>query len=388
MNDITQPTIDLVLGKDKLQNESIGSYTAAPAPELTVVVPTFNERDNVLKLVNRLRVALKDCDWEAIFVDDDSPDGTAELVRAIGKQDRRVRCIRRVNRRGLSGAFLEGALASQAPYVAVIDGDLQHDESCLTEMLEKLRSGLADLVVATRYIEGGSSSSFTAWRSRISKWSTSLAQRFLGITLSDPMSGFFMIRRSIVEEYAHILRTQGFKILLDIVTTARGKLRITEIPFAFRKREHGESKLDARIALDFISLVLNKLTKGMISARFLLFGFVGLIGLGLHIIMLNAGLRYGLKFELAQTLSTILIIACNFGLNNILTYCDQRLTGKRFWFGLISFELICGIGLISNVGLASWIYNSGNTWWLAGMSGALMGAIWNYMISSIVVWKK
>jgi len=377
--------------KEKIQSTTDLAYDFSnilPAPELTIIVPTFNEKDNVPILIDRLRKTLEGYDWEVIFVDDDSPDKTADLVRTIGKQDRRVRCIRRVNRRGLSGAFIEGALASQASYVAVIDGDLQHDESLLTTMLDKFNQKEIELVVATRYADGGSLSSFSAWRARFSNWATALARRFLGVTISDPMSGFFMIRRTVIERIAPQLRTQGFKILLDIITTASGKLHIAEVPYSFRKREHGKSKLDARIVLDFASLIIGKLTAGIVSARFILFSFVGLIGLVLHIVLLNIGLHSGFKFGMAQMLSTVLIIACNFILNNILTYGDQRLSGIHFLSGLFRFEIICSVGLISNVGVATWIYNDGNTWWLAGLSGAVMGVIWNYMVSAALVWKR
>lgn len=368
--------------------QSSKEETRLVAPELTVVVPTFNERDNVPLLIERLHKALAGYAWEVVFVDDNSPDGTAATVRALGSQDFRVRCIRRIGRRGLSGACLEGALASQAPYVAIMDGDLQHDESRLAVMLEKFRTGDVDLVVGTRYAEGGSLSSFSVWRARISSWSTALAHRFLGVTLSDPMSGFFMIRRTVIEEIAPFLMTQGFKILLDIVATARGRLRVAEIPYSFRGREYGESKLDARIALDFVSLVIGKLTAGVVSARFLLFSLVGLTGLGLHMLMLRVGLAGGIKFEVAQMLSTILIIAYNYSMNNALTYRDQRLVGRRFLTGLIRFEIICSVGLITNIGLASWIYGSGNDWWLAGFGGALMGSVWNYAVSAAFVWRE
>lgn len=358
-----------------------------PAPELTVVVPTFNERENVPILVDRLRTTLVGCNWEVIFVDDNSPDGTAEAVRAIGMMDQRVRCVRRIGRRGLSGACLEGVLASQARFVAVMDGDLQHDESCLTAMLEKLRGGEFDLVVASRYVDGGSSSSFSAWRSRFSRWANAMAQYFLGIKLSDPMSGFFMLRRSLVEDIAPSLSTQGFKILLDIVATVRGKLRVAEIPYSFRGRQFGESKLDTRVALEFISLTIGKLTADMISFRFIMFCLVGLTGLALHMLFLRAGMLAGVRFEIAQTLSTVVVIAANFAMNNALTYRDQRLAGKRFIAGLIRFEVICSVGLISNVGVASWIYQGGNGWWLAGLGGATMGVMWNYVLSAALVWK-
>src|SRR6187551_3871762 len=123
---------------------------ARPAPELSVIVPAYNECANVPIMVERLRVALAGVEWEAIFVDDNSPDGTAAAARAIGEHDRRVRCIRRIGRRGLAGACIEGMLTSQARYVAVMDADMQHDETLLVGMLDRLRKGDVDLVVATR----------------------------------------------------------------------------------------------------------------------------------------------------------------------------------------------------------------------------------------------
>jgi dolichol-phosphate mannosyltransferase len=358
------------------------------APELTVVVPTFNERENVLVLIERLRRVLVGRYWEVIFVDDDSPDGTAELARALGEQDDRVRVIRRIGRRGLSGACLEGALSCQAPFVAVMDADLQHDESLLIDMLERIKSQCVDLVVATRYTDGASSTSFSKNRAWVSRWATLLVQRLLAVTLSDPMSGFFMIRRNIIETLAPSLSTQGFKILLDIVATAKGTLRIVEIPYSFRARLHGESKLDTQIALEFVSLVLSKLTGDAIALRFLSFCLVGLTGLMLHMVLLRLGLTVGrLRFDIAQTASTIVVIAWNFYFNNTFTYRDQRLRGWELVTGLIRFEVICAIGVMSNVGVARWIYEYGNQWWIAGLSGALISAVWNYAVSAVLVWR-
>src|SRR5947199_7012874 len=253
-----------------------------PAPELTVVVPTFKERDNVPLLVDKLARTLSGIDWEVVFVDDNSPDGTASLARQIGESDARVRCIHRIGRRGLSGACIEGMLSSQAKYVAVMDADLQHDETLLTAMLEKLRGGI-DLAVASRYLAGGSAAGLAgARREQASRLSTALARKLLGVTLTDPMSGFFMIRRDRFEELAPQLSSQGFKILLDIVATARGNLRIAELPFVFGERQHGESKLDARVALDFAALIPSKLTNDAVSFRFLLFCLVGLTGIATH----------------------------------------------------------------------------------------------------------
>jgi len=361
---------------------------ARTAPELTIVIPTYNERESLPILVDSIRRLLHDHDWEIIVVDDDSPDGTSTAARSIGKQDRRVRCIRRIGRRGLSGAFLEGAMASQARYIAVIDADMQHDESLLLTMLERIRQDDVDLVVASRYIEGGSSVCFSNWRARASRWSTNLAHKLLRVELSDPMSGFFMVRRDLVEEAGPSLSSQGFKILLDIVSSLHGKIRVAELPFSFRKRLYGESKLDARVAFDFASLVVGKLTSNIVSVRFVLFCLVGLIGLILHLLLLRLGLATGISFAVAQILSTMIIIAQNFTFNNFITYRDQQLKGLHFIIGLVRFEIICSISIIANVGVASRVYGDGNSWWVAGMAGAIMSAAWNYLMSAAFVWRQ
>ena len=269
--------------------ESLPQATGLPL--LSVVVPTFNERDNVTVLYRRLAATITDIPWEVVFVDDNSPDGTWEVVRGLARQDSRVRCIRRVGRRGLSGACIEGILASSAPYAAVIDADLQHDETQLPKMVALLQSGEAELVVGSRYIEGYKAEGFNKQRAGASALATEVARRALKVEIADPMSGFFMIRRDRFEQLAPQLSTQGFKILLDVVATAQGKLRTVEIPYTFGARQHGESKLDSMVALDFLGLVLAKLTHDVISLRFVLFAMVGALGLLVHLAALFIALE-------------------------------------------------------------------------------------------------
>jgi len=368
-------------------SDAIAASIAA-APEITIVVPTLNERANIPILVARLQRLLVGIHWEVVFVDDNSADGTAAVARSIGETDSRVRCIRRIGRRGLAGALLEGMLASQARYVAALDADLQHDESLLVAMVERLRQGDVDLVVASRYVDGNATAGFAPSRARASRWSSIIARRFLGVELTDPMSGFFMIRRDLVEELAPSLSSQGFKLLLDIVATARGKIRVVELPYVFRARQHGLSKLDTRVILDFAALVIAKMTDDAVSLRFLLFCAVGLTGVGVHMAVLALALdTAGLRFSVAQAVATVAAITWNFVLNNRLTYSDQRLTGWRFVKGLLWFQVICSVGAISNVGAATWIYDKGPEWWVAGLGGALMGAVWNYVVSAAFVWR-
>jgi dolichol-phosphate mannosyltransferase len=372
-------------------NEAIrpGQGTAVTTPEVSVVVPTFNERDNVIALFRKLETALAGRAWEVIYVDDNSPDGTWDVVRALAREDSRVRCIRRIGRRGLSGACIEGILASSAPCAAVIDADLQHDETQLPKMLALLQGGEADLVVGSRYVEGGSADSFDKQRAGFSMLATSLAKKLLRVEVADPMSGFFMIRRDRFEQLAPQLSTQGFKILLDIVATARGSLRIKEIPYTFGSRLHGESKLDSMVALDFLGLVLAKLTGDVVSLRFLLFAMVGALGLFVHLLALFVALElFNVPFPEAQACGALMAMTSNFLLNNFLTYRDQRLQGLGILRGLLLFYLVCSVGLVANVGVAFSVYDQEPIWWLAGAAGALMGVVWNYAMSGLFVWRK
>ena len=366
---------------------SSSAAAESAGPVLSVVIPTLNEAGNVAELVGRIERALTGVAWEVIFVDDNSPDGTAAAAKRLGQSDRRVRCIRRVERRGLAGACIEGILSSAAPFVAVMDADLQHDEAILPKMLAHLLAGGTDLVVGTRYVEGGSAEVFDAKRGRLSRIATRAAQRFLGIELSDPMSGFFMLRREVVEEMASDLTPEGFKILLDIVTTAGGKLRVAEEPFVFRARFSGESKFDSRVGIEFLGLLLGKMTFGVVNPRFLLFGLVGEAGLGEHLIVLKASLLYASAFfPAAQSLATFTAMGNNFLLNNILTYRDRRLKGMAMLKGFAGFCLIGAAGALTNVGIASYFYVERPVWWLAGLTGALVGLLWNYTMSSRFVW--
>jgi dolichol-phosphate mannosyltransferase len=374
---------------DALQMGAGSPTQVVGLPQLSVVIPTFNERDNITTLFRRLEKTLAGIPFEAIFVDDNSPDGTWQVLRELSREDGRVRCIRRIGRRGLSGACIEGILASSAPCAAVIDADLQHDETQLPKMLALLQGGEFDLVIGSRYIEGGSADSFNRHRAGASALATEVAKRALKVDVADPMSGFFMIRRDRFEELASQLSTQGFKILLDVVATAHGALRIKEIPYTFGSRLHGESKLDSMVALDFLGLVLAKLTNDVVSLRFLLFAMVGSLGLVVHLAALYVALEvFRVPFAGAQACGALCAMTSNFILNNFLTYRDQRLKGFAILRGLLLFYLVCSVGLFANVGVAFSVYDQQPIWWLAGAAGALMGVVWNYAMSGLFVWRK
>jgi dolichol-phosphate mannosyltransferase len=358
------------------------------SPIVTVVVPTLNERDNVEPLIALLGAALRDINWEVMFVDDDSTDGTAKHVRALALADPRVRCIQRIGRRGLSTACIEGVLASSAPYVAVMDADLQHDEALLPRMLEMLRREPVDVVIGSRYAAGGGLGDLTGKRISISRLGTRLARLVCKQDISDPLSGFFMCRRDAFEGAVRRLSGQGFKILLDLLASSPRPLRVRELAFEFRSRQHGESKLDTMVAWEYVALLADKLTGHIVPVRFALFGLIGLIGVAVHMFVLWSGLTFlSWGFDVAQSSATFVAMTSNFFLNNILTYRDQRLRGGRLLRGLLTFYGICGIGATANVGIASYLFSANQIWWLAGLLGVAVGAVWNYAMSSIFTWK-
>jgi dolichol-phosphate mannosyltransferase len=356
--------------------------------ELTVVVPTFNERDNIAPLVERLETVLKGIDWEAIFVDDDSSDGTAAAIRAVSREKPRIRCLQRIGRRGLSTACIEGALASSAPFIAVMDADLQHDEALLPAMLAALKAERLDIVVGSRYVEGGDLGDFAAARVRISGLAGRLARLVVKTDLRDPMSGFFMLRRESFEAAMRGLSGQGFKILLDLFASSPQPLAFKELPYRFRSRLHGESKLDSLVAWEYILLLLDKLIGHIVPVRFALFAIIGSLGLVVHLATLGTTLNLaGFGFAQAQATATMTAMTFNFFLNNWFTYRDRRLKGWRLLRGLVSFYVVCSVGAIGNVGIAAYVFNEHQAWWLAGAAGAVVGAVWNYATSSVFTWR-
>ncbi|HVP85111.1 MAG TPA: glycosyltransferase family 2 protein [Rhizomicrobium sp.] len=370
-----------------IEIEAPYSHVAAQSSvRLSVILPTFKERGNVEVLVARLDRALAGIAWEAIFVDDDSPDGTAEAAKALAQKDPRVRCLKRIGRRGLAGACIEGILSSSAPYVAVMDADLQHDETILPKMLARLERDEADLVVGSRYVDGGSASSFDQKRGFISRFATHLTKSILGTPVSDPMSGFFAMRRDRFDEVAGNLTPVGFKILLDIVTAA-GHLRVAEEAYTFGTRQEGESKFNVQVGLEFLGLLLAKASGGTLEPRFIFFALVGTSGLIVHLIALKLALGSHLSFTRGQAIATFIAMSTNFLFNNNFTYRDRRLRGVSAVAGYSLFCIIGGIGAFATVGFATWLYSSEPVWWVAGAAGGIMSVFWNYSMSSLFVWR-
>jgi dolichol-phosphate mannosyltransferase len=356
-------------------------------PELSIVVPTFSEADNIHELYVRVSAVLGSQSWELIFVDDDSPDGTADLARRLANQDQRVRCIQRIGRRGLSSAVVEGALSSSAPLVAVMDADLQHDEKILPAMLQELRSRDLDIVVGSRYVTGGGTGDWSGQRETISRIASRLAKGLVPENLHDPMSGFFVVRAEALRDAARRLSGYGYKILLDLFASAARPLRFAEVPYTFKQRVHGQSKLDSLVAWEYLMLLVDKRIGHIISPRLLFFGMVGGSGVVLHYVVLSA-LYLGLKtpFAAAQLSGTVLSMTSNFFVNNLFTYRDRRLRGVRLLRGLLSFYAVCGLCALANIGVAAYAFSQQVQWAVSAGAGILVGTLWNYLATARYTW--
>jgi dolichol-phosphate mannosyltransferase len=366
----------------------IGAASTRPI-KLTVVVPTFKERQNVPILLAKLMTVLAHIEWEVLYVDDHSPDGTADMVREFASTDRRVRIIERIGRRGLASACVEGMMASAAPYIVVMDADLQHDECVLPEMLRRIESDKLDVVIASRNTAGGSMGEFAKSRVKLSDLGRRISKLVCRCEVSDPMSGFFVVEAKFFRALVPNLTASGFKILVDILASSPRAPRVGEVAYSFRNRQLGESKLDVSVQLEYIFLIIDKLVGRWLPTRFALFVLVGALGLIVHMAVLAPlYLNHRHHFPQAQLIATAVAMTFNFLLNNTVTFRDRRLKGWRVVTGLLTFYTACSLGAVINGAFASLLMRQGVAWYLAGISGTSISSVWNYGVNTVLTWRR
>ena len=356
---------------------------------VSIIIPSLNERENIPIVVERLEALLTGRKWEVVFVDDDSRDGSLEVLMSLARTKPHVRFIRRIGRRGLSSACLEGMASSVADIFAVMDCDLQHDEAILSKMVAAFEEDPSlELAVGTRYAgEGGGVGEWSKVRIFISRLATSLGSLARKTELSDPMSGFFAIRREVFEETVRQMTGKGFKILLDMVLSVGRPLKTREFSYEFRTRQHGESKLDIVVGFEYLYLLADKIFGRFVPVSFVVYVLAGLSGLFLHLAALGILFRYvGIAFVTAQLTATLVAMVSNFLVNNSVTFRQQRLKGAMLLPGLLAYIAICGLGAIVNVQASEYLFENHIPWWFAGAAGALVGAVWNYAVSTQIVW--
>ena len=359
-------------------------------PSLSIVIPTYNEKDNISKILEKLKRTLKDIKYEVIFVDDNSPDGTSKEVKNFMKKSSKIRLIHRIGRRGLSGAVIEGVFAANFELVAVMDCDLQHDETKLLDMMDLFFSNtFLDLVIGSRFTDRGgiSDQAFSKIREFGSKMTTFLVKKLLTINSSDPLSGFFMVKKETFLKSAENLQTQGFKILADFLATTGKSIEVKEIGYKFKNRVAGESKMSFVTVLELIGLVLSRIFQGKVSIRFILFCMVGLSGIFVQLLITGTAMFFINQFSTSQTLGIIAAMTSNYFLNNTITFQERKLKSLDLIRGLFSFYLICSLGAFTNVAVASYVFGFSSNWLISSFIGAIFGAVWNFTLSSIFTWK-
>lgn len=356
---------------------------------LAVIVPTYNEAANVDRIIAALDAALDGLRSEIIFVDDWSADGTADRIALVAAERPDIRVIRRFDRKGLSSAVIEGMMATMAPVVAVIDGDGQHDEQLLPALYARVAEGHADVAIGSRYCANGSTGAWDSQRLRASRWATGLARLVLQSPVADPMSGFFAVRRDKVEALLPHMSSRGFKILFDLLTSSPVPLRAVELPFRFRTREAGESKLGTGVVVDYAVTIADRLIRRVVPSRIVMFAAVGTLGLGVHLLALNAVLgATQARFAVAQAIAVTIAIGFNFLGNNAVTFRDRRLRGARLLGGLLSFYALCGLGALANIGIGAELFAGHHRWWVSGVAGAVVGSLWNFAAATLVTWRR
>lgn len=362
-----------------------------PPPELAVIVPTYCEADSVAEIARRVASVLEGRIWELLFVDDDSPDDTAGKVRELARRDSRIRLIQRIGRRGLASACIEGMLATSAPFLAVMDGDLQHDETLLPQMLQTLEDERLDIVIGSRYVDGGGVGDWNPRRQFMSRLATRIGKRLIHAELQDPMSGFFLVRATVIRSCMRRLSGLGFKILLDIFASAPHPLRFRELPFTFRARYAGTSKLEQAVLWEYLLMLAQKLIGTTIPVRFIAFSLIGGLGVFVHLAVLWPILHlFGpAAFLSGQAAAALVAMTSNFFLNNLLTYREMQLRGRQLLWGWLTFVLVCSIGALANVGIANYLFLNGHSGWLlSALAGILVGAVWNYAVTAVYTWKR
>ncbi len=374
---------------DEAPVNSLGINASAASPILSLVICTLNEAAAIGPLLAEIGSALEGVSHEIIVVDDDSADGTAQVVAGLAEADPSIRLIVRTGVRGLASAAVAGWDVARGNHLALMDGDGQHDPALLPRLLDALDAGDVDVAIGARNL-ANEAQALSTGRLHLSRAGVWLAGLVLGARLSDPLSGYFVMTRAFYTQARPRLSAVGFKILVDLVASSPMQVRFIERPTALRERRGGQSKLDARVIADLGALLIEKKLGGLIPARFVLFSGVGVSGVVVNLGVL-AVLRSlcNLPFIPAQGLAILTAMGSNFLINNLLTFRDQRLRGWALGQGFLAFVLACALGAVFNwsasVGLHQLL---GWPSLIAAAVSAVLAGVFNFWAVRRVTWSE
>jgi dolichol-phosphate mannosyltransferase len=358
---------------------------------VSIILPTYNELGNIESIIGSL-LKLKDrFELEILVVDDDSPDGTGDLVKSLSRKIPEVRLIRRMGRAGLASAIKEGLLDAAGDLALVMDSDGQHDPAAVTLTLNTLIEGGFDLIVGSRFHANAEIKGLSNRREHGSSLANAAARYSLNKSysrLTDTMSGFFALRLDRAMPFVRAVDVNGFKFLYEFLAISKGNLNVSEVPLTFQPRTHGTSKLDVAIFWDFLISVLHNLSFRLLPRRAISFGLVGTSGVFVQLVV-NQVLMVigGINFEQALPIAVIAAASSNYMINNALTFRFQRLKGTALFKGLLKFLVVASLPVLANVGVASAFHRFVSTDLItAQLAGILVVFIWNYAASSRFVW--
>jgi dolichol-phosphate mannosyltransferase len=367
---------------------------------ISLIIPTYNERDNILPLTQRISQVLSGFSYEILFVDDNSADGTAELANSLADRYP-VKVFVRKNKKGLATAVADGLSHTSGEVVVVMDADLQHPPEVIPDLLRAIEAG-ADMAVASRYVKGGGCQGWSLSRRLISRGAIFISHLLLPATRSvkDVTSGFFAFNRQVVEGAE--LKPSGYKILLEILMVGRHRT-VAEVPFVFVTRERGKSKLGSRQQIDYLKHIFSLMRRQGELTRFIKFAIVGLSGVGVNVGLYwlltrflgftpldSAGIGNILSGNLALTISIETSIITNFILNNYFTFADRNQRGIKFFFGrLLNFNLICLAGALIQIGVTNLLAVGLGLYDLLSLIIAIAVAmLWNYLLNNWWTWRR
>ena len=355
---------------------------------ISIICPTRNESGNIKLLVKKIHESVK-IKHEIIFVDDDSTDGTIEVLKTISKNNNSIRLISRFKERDLSSAVALGISSAVYDYTAVIDADLQHDISNIMKMYDLAKKQKLDLVLSSRFLDN-EKKGYSKQRETLSIVGNNFINKLISKRLTDPLSGCFLVKTTFFQQIKHKLILKGYKILFDILSSCDLKnYKIAEVPIKFHKRKHGESKLSKKVIIDFILSYFLRFFSKVIPLSFLKFSIVGLLGVGIHLIILNLLLlHYTFSFGISQFYAALITMNINFYLNNNYTFADDKLIKFSAFKGLIKFILFCSVGALISASVGSFLFDLTEYIYFSALMGIIFGSITNYVLNASFTWKK
>ena len=357
---------------------------------ISIIIPTFNEIQNIIPLVQKIKVSLNSkINWEIIFVDDNSPDKTYEKIKSLKKDYSNIKVIKRLNERGLAGAVLTGLNSCSYEQIIIMDADLQHDPIFILKLLNKMYQNEASIVVASRFIKDSKSNNFHILREIGSKTMIKVFNLFSSIKLYDPMSGFFIIKKDLFLKISKNLSSDGYKILADIILNIPKNVKVSQIPIDFKQRHAGESKMNLKVLWDLLLVIIHSFLKKYVPREYLSYIGVGMIGLSFHVMSLYLLYKIiDISFLISHLIATLIAIFVNYTLNNILTFYNNNLMGIKWLLGLINYYIFCSYGIFISFAIAKTLIGFNFNWFIAGLVGAFTASVWNFSMSKFIIWHK